>query len=65
VQSDSDYFRGRAQEELDASITAKSTAARKAHLELAHRYTDLAAAIDKSAGQPAANSLADAQPSIG
>jgi len=49
LQSDQDYFRGRAQEEIDASLSAESTPARKAHLELAHRYTELADAIERSA----------------
>jgi hypothetical protein len=53
VQSDLDYFRGRAQEEIDASLSADSTAARKAHLELAHRYSELAEAIDHSCREPA------------
>lgn len=48
MQSDFDYFRGRAQEEIDASLAADSTVARKAHLELAHRYSELADAIEES-----------------
>jgi len=49
LQSDLDYFRGRAQEEIDASLSAESTVARKAHLDLAHRYSELADAIERSA----------------
>lgn len=49
MQSDLDYFRGRAQEEIDASLSAESTVARKAHLELAHRYSELADALERSA----------------
>jgi hypothetical protein len=48
VQSDLEYFRGRAQDEIDASLAAESTAARKAHLELAHRYRELADAIEQT-----------------
>jgi hypothetical protein len=48
MQSDLDYFRGRAREEIDASLSAQSTVARKAHLELAHRYSELAEAIERS-----------------
>jgi hypothetical protein len=47
VQSDLEYFRQRAQEEIDASLAAESTPARKAHLELAQRYTELADAIEQ------------------
>ena len=49
MQSDVDYFRGRAQEEIDASLSASSTPAREAHLELAHRYTELAELIEQAA----------------
>ena len=63
VQSDFEYFRGRAQEEIDASLAAESTSARKAHLELAHRYTELATAIEESAPRTAANSPEVAPPS--
>jgi hypothetical protein len=48
IQSDLDYFRGRAREEIDASLSAQSTVARKAHLELAHRYSERAEAIERS-----------------
>lgn len=51
MQSDLEYFRGRAQEEIDASMAARTTAARKAHLELAHRYCELADAIEQSLAQ--------------
>ena len=47
MQSDLDYFRGRAQEEIDASLVAESTAGRRAHLDLARRYTELADAIEQ------------------
>lgn len=52
--SDLDYFRARAQDEIDASLSAESTAAREAHLELAHRYSELVEAIRQCApqGQP-------------
>lgn len=61
VQSDLDYFRGRAQEEIDASLSADSTAARKAHLELAHRYSELAEAIEQSCRHSAEPSFASGE----
>lgn len=60
MQSDIEYFRGRAQEEIDASLAAHSTVARKAHLELAHRYSELADTIERSAFvQPGLAELGD------
>ena len=47
MQDDAAYYRTRAQEEIDAAMAAEPTAARKAHLELAERYRDLAAALDR------------------
>ena len=38
MEQDAAYFRGRAQEEIDASMAADSSSARRAHLELAERY---------------------------
>lgn len=51
MQSDMEYFRGRAQEEIDASMAANSSAARTAHLELARRYHELADALEQSLAQ--------------
>ena len=47
MQDDAAYYRKRAQEEVEAAMTADRTAARKAHLELAERYSDLADAMEK------------------
>ena len=46
MQDDAAYYRTRAQEEIDAAMAAALTSARKAHLELAQRYEDLATAIE-------------------
>ena len=46
MQSDAVYFRARARDEIDAAMAAKRTPARKAHLELAQRYVQLADAIE-------------------
>ena len=48
MQDDAAYHRMRAQEEIGAAMEADSTAARKAHLELAQRYADLADAMDNA-----------------
>ena len=50
MQDDAAYYRQRAQEEINAAMEADSTAARKAHIELAQRYGDLAESIDKRDG---------------
>ncbi|MCH8616679.1 hypothetical protein LZ016_11285 [Sphingomonas sp. SM33] len=47
MESDAVYFRRRASEENLAAIRADHPRARKAHLELAGRYDDLADAIDE------------------
>ena len=45
MNSDVEYFAGRASEERAAAAQATHPNARKAHLELADRYEDLATAI--------------------
>lgn len=45
VESDSDYFRRRAQEERQAALNAPHDGARQAHLDMADRYDKLAASI--------------------
>jgi len=47
MQDDAAYYRTRTQEEIGAATTARTTASRKAHLELAQRYQELADALDK------------------
>jgi hypothetical protein len=47
VQDDATYYRTRAQEEIDAAMAADSTSARRAHLELAQRYEELALALEQ------------------
>lgn len=47
MQDDAAYYRTRAQQEIDAAMVAEPTAARKAHLQLAERYRELADAIDR------------------
>jgi hypothetical protein len=49
VQDEANYYRRRSQEEIDAAMAAQSSAARKAHLELATRYKELAVAMDQLA----------------
>jgi hypothetical protein len=51
MEGDLVYFRRRALEERQAAMTAAHPVARRAHLELADRYDDLAFAI--AAQQPA------------
>ncbi|HZU50793.1 MAG TPA: hypothetical protein VE968_02840 [Sphingomicrobium sp.] len=46
MRDDAAYYRSRAQEEIAAAVGAEPTSARKAHLELAQRYQDLATAIE-------------------
>lgn len=64
VQSDLEYFRGRAQDEIDASLAAESTPARQAHLELAYRYAELADAIEQSMREAGIGAAAEARPAI-
>ena len=47
MKPDTVYFRTRAQEEFSAAAAACSTSARNAHVELAHRYGDLAEALQQ------------------
>lgn len=42
---DATYFRRRASDEREAAMKAEHPKARQAHLDLAHRYDDLANAI--------------------
>ena len=53
-QSDSDYFRRRADEEKAAAERASDPRARQSHIDLAERYADAARAIDGAAkaGEP-------------
>jgi hypothetical protein len=51
MKDDAVYYRSRAQDEIDASMAAESTAARRAHLELAHRYRELADALERREGE--------------
>jgi hypothetical protein len=53
VRDNSVYYRKRAREEIEAAMAADSTSARKAHLELAQNYADLAEALEKRDAQPA------------
>lgn len=46
MQDDATYYRSRAQQEIDAAMAAELTAVRKAHLDLAQRYQDLASALE-------------------
>lgn len=64
MQSDLQYFRIRAQEEIDASMSAQSTSARKAHLELAQRYTEIADAIEESEPRMRVNRPAEPAPGL-
>jgi hypothetical protein len=45
VHDDPDYYRQRAEEEISAAMASGSTQIRKSHLELAHRYGELALAL--------------------
>ena len=47
MQDDAAYYRARAQQEIDAAMAAEPTSARRAHLQLAERYRELADAIDQ------------------
>jgi hypothetical protein len=47
MQDDAAYYRTRAQQEIDAAMAAYPTSARKAHLELAQRYEELAIALEQ------------------
>jgi hypothetical protein len=62
-ETDTEYFIRRANEERAAAGTAAIEAARKAHLELANRYIDLAKAladhtVRETADGPSFSSLA-------
>ena len=46
METDYGYFRRRASEEREAAMKAEHSAARRAHLELAHRCEDLATEIE-------------------
>ena len=48
-QSDSDYFRRRADEEMAAAERASDPRARQIHIDLAERYADAARALDGTA----------------
>ena len=50
MQDDAAYYRTRAQQEIDAAMAAEPTSARKAHLELAQRYEELANALEQCQG---------------
>ena len=58
MESDAEYFARRSVEAKAAALAAASPEARKAHLEMAERYSDLARAITSS--NAAWGSLADA-----
>lgn len=45
MEGDAVYFRRRAREEREAAAKAPHPDARRAHLEMAERYEDIAAAI--------------------
>jgi hypothetical protein len=45
MESDLAYFRRRASEERTAALNARTTNARRAHVDLAERYEDLVRAI--------------------
>jgi hypothetical protein len=47
MNGDAIYFRSRASDERAAASKADHSAARQAHLDMAHRYDDLAAAIEE------------------
>jgi hypothetical protein len=47
MNGDAIYFRSRASDERAAAEKAEHSAARQAHLDMAHRYDDLAAAIEE------------------
>lgn len=47
MESDRLYFERRAEQERAAAASADHEQARKAHLELATRYEDMAAAIER------------------
>ena len=47
MESDFIYFSRRAQEEREAAMRNAHPSARRAHLEMATRYDELAVAIDK------------------
>lgn len=57
MESDAEYFTRRSVEAKAAALAAASREARKAHLEMAERYSDLARAIMSS--NAAWGSLAD------
>jgi len=48
MESDAEYFARRSVEAKTAALAAASPEARKAHLEMAERYADLAQAITSS-----------------
>lgn len=45
MEGDASYFARRAKEEREAAMKAAHPKAREAHLDMAHRYDDLADAI--------------------
>ena len=47
MESDHDYFARRAREERSAADRASTVAAQLSHLELAERYEDLVAAVER------------------
>jgi hypothetical protein len=63
VQDDAAYYRTRAQQEIDAAMAANRTSARKAHLELAQRYEELAIALERSPGASGVSPRAETAPS--
>jgi hypothetical protein len=51
METDVCYFRRRAEEELAAANTASCDHSRAAHIEMAERYSELAAAIQEANGK--------------
>jgi hypothetical protein len=47
MNGDAIYFRSRALDERAAAAKAEHSGARQAHLDMAHRYDDLATAIEE------------------
>jgi hypothetical protein len=52
MEGDAAYFGRRAQEERVAAMKAAHPAARRAHLDMARRYSDLATAIGTRDSKP-------------
>jgi hypothetical protein len=65
VQDDAAYYRTRAQEEIDAAMAAQPTSARKAHLELAQRYEELASALEQHQEAKGVSRGPETAPSVG